>query len=93
MEAAVSQLERGRSKDQREAKLFRNNKSQAVRIPADFELPGDRVVIYRDGDRLVIEPLRRKNLLEILAELEPLGPEDRFPDIDDSLLPAKDIDL
>jgi antitoxin VapB len=93
MEAAVSQLERGRSKDQREAKLFRNNKSQAVRIPADFELPGDRVVIYRDGDRLVIEPLRRKNLLEILAELEPLGPEDQFPDIDDSLLPAKDIDL
>mgnify|MGYP001283789824 FL=1 len=89
----MSQLERGRSKDQREAKLFRNNKSQAVRIPADFELPGDRVVIYRDGDRLVIEPLRRKNLLEILAELEPLGPEDRFPDIDDSLLPAKDIDL
>lgn len=93
MEAAVSQLERGRAKDQREAKLFRNNKSQAVRIPADFELPGDRVVIYRDGDRLVIEPLRRKNLLEILAELEPLGPEDQFPDIDDSLLPAKDIDL
>lgn len=89
----MSQLERGRSKDQREAKLFRNNKSQAVRIPADFELPGDRVVIYRDGDRLVIEPLRRKNLLDILAELEPLGPEDRFPDIDDSLLPAKDIDL
>lgn len=89
----MSQLERGRSKDQREAKLFRNNKSQAVRIPADFELPGDRVVIYRDGDRLVIEPLRRKNLLEILAELEPLGPEDQFPDIDDSLLPAKDIDL
>src|SRR3546814_11699807 len=28
----------------REAKLFRNNKSQALRIPADFELPGDRVM-------------------------------------------------
>jgi antitoxin VapB len=32
----------------REAKLFRNNKSQAVRIPADFELPGDRVMIHRE---------------------------------------------
>ena len=77
----------------REAKLFRNNKSQAVRIPADFELPGDRVMIHRDGDRLIIEPIRRKNLLEVLAGLEPLGPEDQFPDVDASLLPMKDIDL
>jgi antitoxin VapB len=77
----------------REAKLFRNNKSQAVRIPADFELPGDRVLIHRDGDRLIIEPVRRQNLLEVLAGLEPLGPDDQFPDIDETLLPAKDIDL
>ncbi|MGR9180739.1 antitoxin (plasmid) [Rhizobium leguminosarum] len=78
---------------QREAKLFRNNKSQAVRIPADFELPGDRVMIHRDGDRLIIEPVHRKNLLEVLAGLEPLGPEDQFPDVDDTLLPVKEIDL
>ncbi|AIT82544.1 AbrB family transcriptional regulator [Novosphingobium lubricantis] len=77
----------------REAKLFRNNKSQAVRIPADFEFPGDRVLIHREGDRLIIEPIRRKNLLEVLAGLEPLGAEDQFPDIDDSLLPAKAIVL
>ena len=76
----------------REAKLFRNNKSQAVRIPADFELPGDRVLIRRDGEKLILEPVRRKNLLEILADLKPLGPEDAFPDIDDTLLPARDID-
>ncbi len=77
----------------REAKLFRNNRSQAVRIPADFELPGDRVMIYRDGPRLIIEPVRRRNLLELLATLEPLGPEDEFPDIDDTLLPATDVAL
>jgi antitoxin VapB len=77
----------------REARLFRNNKSQAVRIPADFEMPGDRVTICRDGDRLIIEPVRRKNLLEVLAGLEPLGPEDQFPEIDETLLPARDIDL
>ncbi len=77
----------------REVKLFRNNKSQAVRIPADFEFPGDRVMIHRDGDRLIIEPVQRKNLLEVLAGLEPLGPEDQFPEIDDTLLPAKAIDL
>lgn len=77
----------------REAKLFRNNKSQAVRIPADFEFPGDRVLIHRDGERLILEPVRRKDLLEVLAGLKPLGPEDAFPDIDDTLLPARDIEL
>ena len=25
---------------------------------------------------------RKKNLLDVLAELEPLGPDDQFPDID-----------
>ncbi len=77
----------------REAKLFRNNKAQAVRIPADFELPGDRVLIHRDGARLIIEPVTRKNVLQVLAELQPLGPEDQFPEIDDSLLPPRDVEL
>ena len=77
----------------REAKLFRNNRSQAVRIPADFEFPGDRVMIHRDGVRLIIEPVRKKNLLDVLAGLEPLGPDDQFPEIDDTLLPVKDVDL
>ncbi|PZU74430.1 MAG: AbrB/MazE/SpoVT family DNA-binding domain-containing protein [Sphingomonas sp.] len=77
----------------REAKLFRNNKSQAVRIPADFELPGDRVMIHREGNRLVIEPIRRRNIVEVLASLKPLDPEDEFPDIDSTLLPVRAIDL
>jgi antitoxin VapB len=78
----------------REAKLFRNNKSQAVRIPVEFELPGDKVLIHREGSRLVIEPVGKPKLLEILRGLEPLGDEDAFPDdIDDGLLPAKVIVL
>ena len=77
----------------RQAKLFRNNKSQAVSIPADFAFAGDRAMIHRDGDRLIIEPLRRKDLLEVLAGLDPLGPEDLFPVVDDTLLPVKAIEL
>jgi antitoxin VapB len=77
----------------REAKLFRNNKSQAVRIPADFEMPGDRVMIHRDGDRLILEPVRRRSLLAVLANLEPLGPEDQFPDVDETLLPPHEVDF
>ena len=64
-----------------------------MRIPADFELPGDRVMIHREGARLVIEPIRRKNIVEVLAGLEPLGPDDAFPEVDSTLLPARAIDL
>lgn len=39
-----------------------------------------------DGNRLIIEPVPRKNLVEVLAGLEPLGPDDQFPDVDETLL-------
>lgn len=71
----------------KEAKLFRNNRSQAVRIPVEFEMPGDRVMIHRDGNRLILEPVSGPtDIISLLAEWqkeEPLGPEDQFPDIDD----------
>jgi antitoxin VapB len=89
----VPRLSRQASSPPREAKLFRNNKAQAVRIPADFELPGDRVLIHQDGARLIIEPMARKNILQVLADLQPLGPEDQFPEIDDDLLPLRDVEL
>ena len=79
----------------REAKLFRNNRSQAVRIPVEFELPGDRVLIHREGSKLIIEPLTRPtNIVELLAEWRneaPLGPEDEFPAIED--MPARPEDM
>ena len=79
----------------KEAKLFRNNRSQAVRIPVEFELPGDRVLIHREGNKLVLEPvLRPSNIVELLAQWRqepPLGPQDQFPDVDDAPLAAEDI--
>jgi len=74
--------------------LFRNNRSQAVRIPVEFELPGDRVLIRREGDRLVIEPLRNPGLTALLAQWAkepPLGPEDEFPEINDTPVQSEDI--
>ena len=73
----------------REARLFRNNRSQAVRIPADFELPGDRVVIHRDGNRLIIEPLRQAGLLGLLAGWEPIA--ETLPDAADPPVRSEDI--
>ena len=78
----------------KQARLFRNNRSQAVRIPVEFELPGDRVLIHREGNKLIIEPVTRPtNIAELLAEWKKdpaLGPEDQFPDIED--MPAKPED-
>ena len=39
------------SSNTKEAKLFRNNRSQAVRIPVEFELQCDRVMIHREGSK------------------------------------------
>lgn len=79
----------------KEAKLFRNNRSQAVRIPVEFELPGDRVLIHREGNKLVLEPVSRpSNIVELLAQWRqepPLGPQDQFPDVDDASIAAQDI--
>jgi antitoxin VapB len=76
----------------RRASLFRNGRNQALRIPKVFELPGDEVMVHREGNRLIIEPITKKRgLLETLAELQPLDEE--LPDVDEALLPLDDIDL
>lgn len=42
------------------AKLFRNGRSQAVRLPKEFRFEGEEVSIRRIGKRVVLEPLRRR---------------------------------
>jgi len=74
---------------ERRVKLFKNGRNQAVRIPREFELPGEEAILRKEGDRLVIEPAPRRSLLEVLAGLEPI--EDEFPPIDD--LPAEPVEL
>jgi len=67
--------------ERRRVRLFRNGHNQAVRIPVEFELPGDEAIMHRDGDRLVIEPVRKRELVALLKTLKPL--EEDFPEIDD----------
>ena len=47
-------------REPRRSRLFRNGSSQAVRVPAAlaFETEGE-VEIWREGDRLVVRPVRR----------------------------------
>jgi antitoxin VapB len=47
----------------------------------EFELPGDEAIMHSDGDRLVIEPVRKRGLVALLKTMKPL--EEIFPEIDD----------
>jgi antitoxin VapB len=39
------------------AKIFKHGRSQAVRLPAAFRLPGDRVRVRRVGKGVLLEPM------------------------------------
>ena len=70
-------------------KLFRNGRNQAVRIPREFELPGEDAIMRKEGDKLIIEPAAPRSLLALLATLQPLDEE--FPPIDE--LKVDPVDL
>jgi antitoxin VapB len=56
------------------AKLFRNGRSQAVRLPREFRFEGDRVRVRRAGRGILVEPMFRDSA-EWFAELDRFGPE------------------
>ncbi|MGQ0814777.1 MAG: antitoxin [Gemmatimonadota bacterium] len=78
----------------RKARLFWNGRSQAVRLPKTFRFEGDEVLIRREGDAVVLEPIagrkwprgfwkwaeRHQDELE-LGDVEPL--DIRLLDIED----------
>lgn len=86
---------------ERHVRLFRNGANQAVRIPKEFELPGQEAVMWREGERLIIEAVQPRYekgsvqaLLAALDELAKAGPIDEpFPDVDEGLLALDDIVL
>lgn len=41
------------------AKIFQNGRSQAIRLPKAFRLSGTEVRISREGDRIILEPLKQ----------------------------------
>jgi antitoxin VapB len=81
----------------RVARLFRNGRSQAVRIPKEFEFEGEEVLVGRDeGGKLTLEPVAKKrSLIRVLDWLKEQGPSPDFPGDpgDDDLLPLDDVKL
>jgi antitoxin VapB len=63
---------RAKTGPERHVKVFKNGRNKAVRIPREFEFPGEEAIMRKEGDRLVIEPVPTKSLLALLAKLAPL---------------------
>ena len=73
----------------RHVRLFRNGNNQALRIPKNFELEGNEAILRKDGNRLIIEPVKKTSLLMLLASWKPLAED--LPDINDPHIEAEDI--
>ena len=76
---------------ERRVSLFRNGRNQALRIPREFELEAEKAIIRKEGDKLIVEPVRTGGLLALLATLEDI--ETTFPDTDKALLPPDNVEF
>lgn len=76
-------------RNKRHVSLFRNERNQAIRIPRDFELEGTEAIIRKEGDQLIIEPVRKKRLKEMLAILPTLDKD--FLEITDPVVKPEDF--
>lgn len=86
------------AKDEKEISIFRNGRSRAVRIPAEYTVEGDSVMVSQDEDGVIhMRPKQKKmSLIEVLdwlEEQEPLGEEFPGDPGNEGLLPADDVDL
>jgi antitoxin VapB len=74
---------------QRTAKIFMNNRSQAVRLPKEFQFKTREVFIRKEGDEVILSA-RPKYWSEVLASM-PVASEDFMRGVED--LPADERDL
>jgi antitoxin VapB len=65
------------------AKLFTHGRSQAVRLPKEFRLPGKEVRVSRAGRRVILEPIARSpaEVAAVFAEIDRLLAGEPFPEI------------
>lgn len=77
---------------ERHIRLFRNGRTQALRIPRDMELDAADAIIRNDGERLIADPIkRRRDLGTLLAGWKPL--DETVPDVDEGLVALNDVGL
>ena len=64
------------------AKLFMHGRSQAVRLPKEFRLPGKEVRVSRVGNKVVLEPIEKPpfDVGAWRTKLRELGAADFLPE-------------
>jgi antitoxin VapB len=63
------------------AKLFMHGRSQAVRLPKEFRLPGKEVRVRKVGNGVLLEPIEKKfDVKAWRAKLDALGAKDFLPE-------------
>jgi antitoxin VapB len=64
------------------AKLFKHGRSQAVRLPKEFRLPGKEVRVRRVGRGVLLEPLERdlEAVRAVFSEIDRSGGADFLPE-------------
>ncbi len=79
------------------AKLFQHGGSQAVRLPKAFRFEGSEVSVRRDGDSVILEPIKRtgpptrEEMDAFWAKIDALDGAD-FPDRDQPPMQERDLD-
>ena len=63
------------------AKIFMHGRSQAVRLPKEFRLPGKEVRVRKIGNSVLLEPIEKKfDVKAWRARLRALGAADFLPE-------------
>ncbi len=65
----------------RRVRLFKNGRNQAIRIPREYELPGNEAIMHCEGSRLIVEPIQTDSLRTLLSAWVPL--DEDLPEIQD----------
>jgi antitoxin VapB len=74
------------------AKIFKSGGSQAVRLPKKYRFhEQDRVLVYREGRRVILEPLRT-SWSEAFHRLAGSAPDFPLPDEPPPAEPGPDLD-
>lgn len=71
------------------AKIFKNGRSQAVRLPKAFRFDGDTVKIRKEGKKVVLEPMENTTWPKGFWKLFALDPDFDIP----QPLDSKPLDL
>ncbi|MGB9500102.1 MAG: antitoxin [Dissulfuribacterales bacterium] len=71
------------------AKLFKNGRSQAVRLPKAFRFKGNAVKIKKDGNKVILEPMVKMQWPDGFWKIFASDPDFEVP----RPLPSKPVEL